>query len=53
MKLVPNGLVMFFAAKKQCIIQVIKLQDLPEQGPKRFHGRPVSQYHHQWMNKQR
>ena len=53
MNLITNGVVMFFAAKKQRMVQAIKLQDLPEQGPKLFHGRPVSQRHRQWMNKRR
>lgn len=39
--------------KEQCKVQVIGLQDLPKQGPKLFHGRPVSQGHRQWTNNQR
>jgi len=39
-------------AKKQCTVQVMELQDLPKQGSKPFHGRPVSQHHRQWMNNQ-
>lgn len=40
-------------AKKQRTVQVMELQDLPKQGPKPFHGRPVSQHHRQWMNNRR
>lgn len=40
-------------AKKQRTVQVMDLQDLPKQGPKPFHGRPMSQHHRQWMNNRR
>lgn len=40
-------------AKKQRTVQVMELQDLPKQGSKPFHGRPVSQHHRQWMNNRR
>jgi hypothetical protein len=53
MNFVTNGIVMLFAAKKQRMVQIMELQDLPKQGPKLFHGRPMSQHHRQWMNNRR